>query len=66
MKEMLGESNEYGIVTKNDDNALYLGIKDLLDNPRKLTYYQMKASERGKCFSTENTVIAVENMLSSL
>lgn len=66
MKEMLGENDEYGIVTENDDNTLYLGIKDLLDNPRKLTYYQMKASERGKCFSTENTVIAVENMLSSL
>ncbi len=66
MKEMLGENNEYGIVTDNDEDALYVGIKSLLDNPELLAHYKEKALERGEKFSTENTVKAVENMLTSL
>lgn len=66
MKEMLGENNEYGIVTENDEEALYQGIKRLLDDPELLDYYKKQASLRGKAFSTENTVKAVEEMLLSL
>ena len=66
MKEMLGENNEWGIVTENDDEALYQGIKRLLDDPALLAHYKEKALERGKTFSTENTVKAVEDMLLSL
>lgn len=66
MKEMLGENNEYGIVTENDEEALYQGIKRLLDDPALLAYYREKAAERGKMFSTENTVRAVEEVLLSL
>ena len=65
MREMLGD-NEYGIITDNDEDALYEGIKDLLDNPEKLAHYKKKAIERGKRFSTEETVKAVEEMLLSL
>lgn len=63
MKEMLGNSNEWGVVTENNDESLYLGIKSLLDDPKKLKYYKERALERGKMFSTENTVKAVENLL---
>lgn len=66
MKEMLGEHNEWGIVTENSEEALYQGIKDLLDHPDKLARYKEKAIERGKTFSTENTVRAVEDMLLKL
>lgn len=66
MKEMLGENNEWGIVTENDDEALYQGIKRLLDDPELLAHYKEKAAERGKIFSTENTVKAVEDMLLAL
>ena len=66
MKEMLGEHNEWGIVTENSEEALYQGIKDLLDHPDKLTHYKEKAIKRGKTFSTENTVRAVEDMLLKL
>ena len=63
MKEMLGENNEWGLVTANEDEALYRGIKGLLDDPALLAHYKEKASERGRTFSTENTVRAVEEML---
>lgn len=66
MKEMLGENNEWGIVTENDEEALYQGIKKLLDDPTLLAHYKEKAAQRGKMFSTENTVKAVEGMLLSL
>lgn len=63
MKEMLGENNEWGIVTENNEEALYQGIKRLLDDPIHLAHYKEKAAQRGKMFSTENTVKTVEEML---
>ena len=66
MREMLGENNEYGIVTENSEDALYKGIKKLLDNPELLNYYKKQAEIRGKIFSTEKTAKAVEDMLLSL
>ena len=66
MKEMLGENNEWGIVTENDEEALYQGIRRILDDPKLLAYYKEKAAQRGRKFSTENTVRAVEEMLMNL
>ncbi len=66
MKEMLGENDEWGIVTQNDEEALYQGVKRVLDDPKLLAHYKEKAAQRGKTFSTENTVKAVEEMLLSL
>lgn len=66
MKEMLGEHNEWGIVTENSEEALYLGIKGLLEDPARLAYYKEKAVQRGRDFSTEETVRAVEEMIFSL
>ncbi len=62
MKEMLGENNEYGVITENSEQALYHGIKKLLDNPHMLTYYRKRAKERGRYFCTKQTVVAVEEM----
>ena len=66
MKELLGENNEWGIVTENSEEALYQGIKGLLDHPAMLVQYKEKAAERGKTFNSENTVKAVEDMLQNL
>jgi len=63
MKEMLGENNEYGTVTENSEDALYEGIKKLLDDPALLAHYKAQAVIRGKDFSTENTVRAVQDLL---
>ena len=66
MKEMLGADNEFGLVTENDEEALYQGIKKLLDDPALLTHYKKQAALRGRDFSTEETVRAVEEMLIKL
>ena len=66
MKELLGENNEYGIVTENSEEALYEGIKRLIGNPAILNHYNRKAGQRGKLFDTPNTVNAVEKILIEL
>lgn len=66
MRELLGEHNEYGIVTQNDEQALYQGLHGILDNPALLEDYKKRAIERGKEFNTEKTVQAVEKMLINL
>lgn len=66
MKELLGETNEYGIVTENDETALYEGIKRLLNDPTLLQHYATQAAVRANAFRTEETVHAVESMLNDL
>ena len=66
MKELLGEHNEYGLVTENDEAALYEGVKRLLDDPALLAHYREMAALRGRNFSTLETVGAVEEMLTKL
>lgn len=62
MREMLGDS-EYGLITENSKEALYQGIKKLLDEPKLLKHYREQARIRGRFFSKEKTVRAVEEML---
>lgn len=63
MKEMLGENNEYGVVTDNTEDDLTNGIKLLIDNPELFHYYQRQAIARGKDFSKDKTVKTVEQIL---
>ena len=65
MREMLGE-NEYGVITENSEEALYQGVKEMLTAPERLSHYKEKARERGRRFSTGQTVRAVEEMLDKL
>lgn len=53
-------------MTENSEDALYQGIRGLLDSPDRLACYKEKASERGKDFNTASTVIAAENLFEEL
>jgi glycosyltransferase involved in cell wall biosynthesis len=64
--ELLGENNEYGIVTENSENGIYLGLKQMITDPGLLQHYKKQASERGKKFSIQKTINAVEDMLDNL
>ena len=66
MKELLGENNEYGVITENSEDGLYQGIKNLLEDPEKLSHYRRQAKIRGKAFQDEQTVRAVEEILLDL
>lgn len=66
MNEMLGSNNEFGVIVENNEDDLYLGIKKLIDNPELLKHYKKMSLQRGKDFSTEKTVNAVEKLFLSL
>ncbi len=65
-KELLGENDEYGLVVVNSEEGIYQGMKRMLSEPETLHKYRDLAKLRGKAFSKENTVKAVEEMLDSL
>lgn len=65
-KELLGENNEYGIVTGNNEEDLYQGIKKMITEKDLLAFYKKQAKKRGQKFSTEETVAAVERMLEGI
>lgn len=66
MKEMLGYNNEFGLITDNNEEELYQGIKKLICNPGMLSSYREKAKQRGTIFNKASTVKAVEEFLQLL
>lgn len=52
MQELLGDS-EYGLITANDDDAFYEGVKRMLTEPGLLEYYAEQATVRGRDFMCE-------------
>lgn len=52
MQELLGDS-EYGLITPNDDEALYQGLRRMLTEPGLLKRYTEKAKMRGRSFRQE-------------
>lgn len=66
MHELLGDS-EYGMITENDDEAFYQGLKNMLSlNAEQLQRYSEKSAERGKMFQTENLVKNTESVFESI
>jgi len=62
MREMLGEHNEYGMITENSDDALYNGLSNLLCKPELLAKYKEQAKERSKRFVKAETVAEAEKL----
>lgn len=62
MHELLGDS-EYGLITENDDEALYQGLKRMLTEPELLAHYAEKAAERGRDFRRDALVRETEAFL---
>lgn len=62
VKEQL--TNGCGIITDNNEEALYEGIKYILDNPSKLSEMKDRAIERGKDFRIETLMKEIEALLS--
>ena len=60
------DSGKYGLIVENNEDGLYNGIKDLLDNPEKMQYYKRKAHERLAFFDEEKIVKEILSMLEFL
>lgn len=66
MVEMLGKKNEYGIISEMSEESLYHCIKKVISDSNLLNHYKTKALERGKDFSKQKTVDAVETYFINL
>lgn len=62
MAELL-KDGECGIITENDDEAFYQGLKNLLADVSLLEHYRQKAIERGKDFTIESLMKPIETLL---
>lgn len=66
MREILGENGEYGIVTANDDEALYRAVRRFFEEPDYRSGYAALAAERGRNFDRERSIQNAEEMFLSL
>ena len=62
MSELL-KGGECGIITDNSEEALYSGVKHMLDFPSELESYARKAKERGKDFNISELMKPIEDLL---
>ena len=61
MRELIGESGS-GIITENDEGAMYTSRKALMDNRQLLTEMKEKAGSRGRDFSLKSSMEAIEGL----
>ena len=61
MIELLGDS-EYGLITKNDEKSLYIGLKEILTDTNLLTHYTKKSIDRSRDFDIKKTMKEVEQL----
>ncbi|HNS33023.1 MAG TPA: glycosyltransferase [bacterium] len=62
-EEVLGNNNEYGVLVENSEEALYLGMKELIINRDRISFYRERARERAAFFDTMHTVREVEALM---
>lgn len=62
MRELLGDS-EYGLITENEDEAFYRGLKQMLTQPGLMEQYAERAKARGRDFRQETLVRETEDFL---
>lgn len=64
LKELL-KNGECGLMTPNTEEALYKGIKSLLDDPNLLNRYKQKGEARGWDFDIEALMVPYETLMMS-
>lgn len=65
MRELLGNS-EFGLITEMTEDALYYGVKRMLNDGELRRQYAKKATQRGRVFSTNHLIQDTESYLTKL
>ena len=66
MKEILGENNEFGVVTEKDEEALFKTVRHFLTDEAYREEYRQRACERAEDFDRDKSVKAIEDLFLSL
>lgn len=48
------DDGKYGIIVDNSENGIYLGMKEILSNPNKISEYKVNCQKRAEFFDEEN------------
>lgn len=64
VREQLGDSAEYGIITDNSTDGIYLGIKKMLESGM-VSFYQEQARKRSSLFNLEQQMSQIYNLIES-
>ena len=65
MREILGD-NEAGLITENNEDALFDGIKKVIDNPDLLKKYKEKTKERARLFDKYEIIKQHEKLFDNI
>ena len=66
MKEILGENNNFGVVTEKDENFLFEAVRHFLTDEAYREEYRQRACGRSEDFDRDKAVKAIEDLLLSL
>ena len=64
VREQLGKDGEFGIITENSEDGLFLGLKRMME-PGNIERYQQKAMVRGSEFNLETQMQMIYNVIES-
>lgn len=56
-------NGECGLITDNNIESLYMGVKEMLQNKKEYEKYRVKSLERGKEFSLKRRINEIEKYL---
>ncbi len=66
MKDILGYENDYGIIVENSEEALYNGIKQIIENRNIIRSYNKRIEDRAKDFDYKTSIDNIMECLSNL
>lgn len=66
MRELLGENCEYGLISENNEDALFDLLFNVLSDKKKLQDLAAKAKERGMAFKKENLISITEDFFNRM
>ena len=61
--EELFLNNEYGLITENNEESLYEGLKNIITNKETYDYYKNKVKERSVFFEQEILINRIEKII---
>ena len=63
MREILGENGEYGTITENTQEGLFIGLKNILGRAEILDKHKEKVAKRKQMFNIKNSVSEIEQLI---
>lgn len=61
--EIIEKGNKYGVLCGFDNDSIYNAVKDLINNPDRLSYYHKMSLKRAETMNATDTILKIEQLL---